>query len=167
MNIYRFYVYAYLRENGTPYYIGKGCNSRAYGKHHKIPVPKNTSRIVFLETKLSELGAFALERRYIRWYGRKDIGTGILRNRTDGGEGSSGIVYTEERRNKVIKANTGRKISEKTLNAFKEANKNRVFSEEHRAKISLANSKKRKPLSEEHRAKISATKKAKTLLLLS
>lgn len=112
MNIY--YVYAYLRINGTPYYIGKGKNDRAYNTHVHHKPPKDKSRIIFLETNLTELGAFALERRYIRWYGRKDLGTGILRNQTNGGDGASGRIVSNTTRTKLSNANIGKIILEST-----------------------------------------------------
>lgn len=86
-----YYVYAYLRPDGTPYYIGKGKNKRAWQLHENIK-RLSYNNITILEQELTEIGAVALERRMIQWYGRKDLGTGILRNRTDGGEGTANSV---------------------------------------------------------------------------
>jgi hypothetical protein len=87
-----YYVYAYLREDGTPYYIGKGIGQRAWRhcRNDVIHPPADQSRIVLLEQNLTNVGSLALERRMIRWYGRIDNNTGILRNKTDGGDGRSG-----------------------------------------------------------------------------
>ena len=97
----RFYTYAYLREDRTPYYIGKGEGRRAY-KKRKVGVnsPKDKSRIIFLKQNLTEEDAFKHEKYMIAVFGRKDLGTGILHNKTDGGDGVSGrVVSMKERKN--------------------------------------------------------------------
>jgi hypothetical protein len=83
-----FYVYAYLREDGTPYYIGKGKDKRAWTKaKNEIGKPTDISRIVILQENLTDTEAKEHEINLIKTYGRIDLGTGILRNKTNGGDG--------------------------------------------------------------------------------
>ena len=111
-----YYTYAYLREDGTPYYIGKGKGDRAYRKDGRpCATPKDKNKIIHLKTNLTEEEAFNHEKYMIFILGRKDLGTGILYNKTDGGEGKSGCYPSEETKRKISETKTGVKSTQKTL----------------------------------------------------
>jgi len=157
-----YYTYAYLRKDGTPYYIGKGKGSRCYsrcGRRGCYP-PSDRSRIIFLKLNLTEEEAFRHEVYMIAVFGRIDKGTGILRNMTDGGEGSSGYVHTFESKEKIGKASRGLKRSEETKRRLSESKKGKPghkgvkVSEETREKIRKA-ARQRPPISSETRKKMS------------
>ena len=102
-----YYTYAYLHEDGKPYYIGKGKKNRAFRKHSVKTPPKN--KILFLKTNLTEEQAFIHEMYMIYVLGRKDLGTGNLENKNAGGNGSSGKIYSQEERDKIRLDVLGRK----------------------------------------------------------
>ena len=157
-----YYTYAYLREDKTPYYIGKGKCNRVYNKHQKgISVPKDKSRIIFLKQNLNEEEAFRHEIYMIDVFGRKDLGTGILRNKTNGGEGVSGWVPSEETKIKMSESGKNKIFSEETKIKMSESGKVKIFSEEHRRKMS--ESGKNKIFSEETKRKMSEANKGKIL----
>jgi len=153
-----YYTYAYLREDKTPYYIGKGKGSRIYRKTKRTKPPKDKSRIIYLKQNLTEEQAFKHEIYMISVFGRKDLGTGILHNRTNGGDGVSGAIVSEKTKKKISESQKGKTHSEETKRKIGEAHKNP--SEETRRKMS--ESRKGHDVSEETRKKISVANKGKT-----
>jgi hypothetical protein len=169
----QFYAYLWLRRDGTPYYAGKGTGRRAFTSkgHGGIHCPKDESRILIFE-RATEAEAFATEIELIANWGRKDIGTGCLRNRTNGGEGVSGghwklsleaiaNISAGLRGNTYTlgfspSAETRAKLSAKTK-ANWESGTRPPISEEHKAKNRIANLGKK--ASAETREKLSAAKK--------
>jgi hypothetical protein len=96
---------------------------------------------VKLREKMTEDEAFELERIFIKAIGRKKDG-GPLVNLTDGGDGSTGLVFRPESRKLLSVAHTG-----KTLSA------------DHKKNISIA--LKDKPKSPEHAANAAAAQRGK------
>lgn len=113
-----YYTYAYLREDGTPYYIGRGKGDRAFDITHRIKVPPK-ERVLFLKRNLTYAEASQHEIYMIAVLGRKDLGTGILRNLTNGGEGRPGPKPKEEVE-KIRQSNTGKTQSEETKRKLSE-----------------------------------------------
>ena len=135
LNPNRFYTYAYLREDRTPYYIGKGQTRRAYQQKGKpCRVPTDKSKVIFLKQNLTEEEAFKHEIYMIAIFGRKDLKTGILRNKSNGGQGNSGKIVSEETRKKLREINLGKKYSEETrakLREIKGGKKHPLYGKKH------------------------------------
>lgn len=139
-----FYVYAYFEPGcKEPFYIGKGSGQRAYQHTCRCRISKQRThfynklrsllhagtepQIVLLQKDLTELRAFELERRLIKFFKRRSEG-GCLCNHTTGGEGGAGYkrqtpVTKKERRNRST------------------AQKGKKFTEQHRKNISKAHQK--------------------------
>lgn len=152
-----YYIYSYLREDHSPYYIGKGKSKRAYTKgRNEVKPPKDKSRVRILKDNLTEQEAFEVEKLYILMFGRKDNGTGILRNKTDGGDGPSGRVDSEETRRKKSIALTGRKVSQATCEKLRQNALGKTLSPE--ARMKLSQKLKGRKCTEEHKRKVSEAK---------
>jgi hypothetical protein len=151
------YIYAYIRDDSTPYYIGKGTGPRAWVKHRNVAIPDDIDKIIIMEKNLTEVGAFALERRYIRWYGKLCDRTGILENKTDGGEGHADGFRHSDATKQIIREKRAlqkiEKMSEETKKKIGLSNKGMIHTPETREKFSRA--KKGKKLPETHRENIS------------
>jgi hypothetical protein len=124
----QYYTYAWLREDMTPYYIGKGIRDRAYRPHRRgntyMSAPPK-ERVLFLKKNLTEFDAYKHENYIISILGLKSE-SGILINMSYGGEGSS-----------------GRKPSQYCIQRTKETNIGKILNEEHKKSISKQVSQRR------------------------
>jgi len=139
-----YYTYAYLREDRTPYYIGKGSGDRAYQKHIRNNgqnlLPKNRNQILILKNFEIEDEAYKHEQYLIALYGRKCEG-GILVNMVHGGKGGARKYLTKKEKENALLRN---KINAaKKLKRWREENR-----EEFNRKTNERNAKRREILNQ-------------------
>lgn len=157
----KYYTYIYLdpRKKGPfkygdyvfeyePFYVGKGkCNrmeehlcdyllKKSTHKNNKLKKIINEGYepiIIKISDNLFESDAFDSEVKLIKLIGRHDLGDGPLTNKTDGGEGSSGVIISDKTKSKISKTLLSKNIvrSEETKRKISEANTGRVYSDEY------------------------------------
>ena len=172
-----FYTYLWLREDGTPYYVGKGKGNRGFeSRHHRHRCPPR-DRIIIQEWP-SEEEAFSAEIFLILYYGREDLGTGCLRNLTNGGDSPpkrfgtmplstkeairkslTGRHLTSSHKENLRRANAGKTLSGECRRKMGEAHKGHVVTAATRKKIGDAHIGR--AVNEETRSKMSNTRKGR------
>jgi len=197
----KFFVYSYAYPDGTPYYIGKGCGSRHRVHLRDAKANRNTNKfavrvtkkilnsgnepiISIIQNEMSEDEALSLEIELIYKYGRRDNGTGILTNCTDGGDrGASGLSPESKARQvagiiewtsnfrvvddeykKKISEGLKRYYSENPVSLERRAYISKMFSGENahfygknhseESRLKISESLKGKPLSDEHKESV-------------
>lgn len=160
-----FYTYVYYTQEDAsiPTYVGKGHGWRFrkhrtakthFGNHLRKQMRSGIFPIVVKYPQATEQEALDTEVKWIAAMGRQNIGTGPLYNKTDGGEGCSGMKHTQAAKQKLSRAKTG-------VSIWPEGRK---FSPEHSRALSEAKKgkpspKKGKPLTAEHRLALSLARR--------
>lgn len=158
----KFYVYEHWRpDRDECCYVGKGYGSRANilkkrNRHHmaiqaKLGRQGMGVEVRFVAMGIDEAAALKIEIKQIaRW---RDAGVDLV-NITSGGDGVTGLKWSDESRKRLGETQRGRKQSPETIAKRSAAMRGRIVSEETCRRISDA--KKGKPISEEHRAALIA-----------
>lgn len=151
----QFYVYQYVTESGSPYYIGKGSGRRMHKPHTKTVVPPIERRII-VKDGLTNDEAKQLEGQLITQYGRK-IDGGILDNiKINQWACAVGWKHSDEAKKKISESNKGKIRSEQQKQNYRKPK-----TKEHAEKIRQANLGR--PYDPDRAAKISATLKGRKL----
>lgn len=163
-----WFVYCYLRTTSNkPYYIGLGSRPDRMTARHSCKIPRDRSRIRVMRQGLTRQQAVYWECFYIARYGRKDLGTGCLVNRTEGGEGS---VHSAEAIEKIRQAalrpeniarlrtlNLGRKRPQHAIQATAKGSRKRW--DDYRAKHGLLPPEQRQKLTRKQGREINSARK--------
>lgn len=101
----QFYTYTHdklVGDKWVPFYVGKGKGRRAYdkgrNKWHNRVTAKHQTRVSIWDKGLEEHVAFSRERELILFLRTEGV---ELTNLSDGGEGQTGYVHTEETKQKI------------------------------------------------------------------
>lgn len=135
-----YYVYAHCKvSDNQPFYIGKGKGKRAYSKKGRSSFWKKVTNkydwyVSILHSNLSEQDALNKEIELIALYGRRDNGTGVLVNLTDGGESTTNL--SEHSRQKISEKAKGRAVSDDVKKRLSLLNKGKFLKN---PQISLSN----------------------------
>lgn len=157
-----FYVYVHRRRSDTRvFYVGKGRAKRAWEKnrknsHWQSVVKKHGLCVEIVQSGMQEWWAFELERELIAFYGRDN-----LCNFTDGGEGSSGYVQSEQTKIKktIAQKNAFSSLESKAKRSIASSLRLRTDSEKEKLRIAQTGKK----YSDESRQKMSLSKVGKKL----
>jgi len=140
------YVYRHIRlDKNEPFYIGIGSDEHYYrstAKAHRNKIWKGiVSRTEYKVQIISDNITFEeskeKEKEFISLYGRINLGTGILCNLTDGGDGIIGQVFTQEHRQKISESNKGRKLSDEHRRKLRESGRVWGLTEEQKKHLSV------------------------------
>lgn len=145
----------------TPFYVGKGGNDNGK-RSRKISTRSAEFMAVYdqggctveiVDEFILESEAHAHEMELIEKYGRREFG-GMLVNKTDGGEGTSGHIHSAETKARLSAAHRGKIVSPETRAKLSAFNRGRPRDPAAVAKTAAANrGQKRSPAT---RAKMSA-----------
>ena len=107
-----FYTYLWRDASGTPFYIGKGTKRRAWNVTQRSAAflaihAAGGCTVEIMDEFILESQAHEHEMLLIERYGRREFG-GLLVNRTDGGEGTTGIVFSDTHKARISAGNRGK-----------------------------------------------------------
>lgn len=171
----KFYVYVYRDPRPTkglvPIYVGKGDPKRRRADVHWKASKAQNPILARMLAKFRTMGlepiveivawyddedaAFIYEKLLIAKYGRLNLKTGSLCNLTDGGDGPTGMIMSENHKEKLRAINSSRPRSEEMRKKISAKLMGHTVSDETKKKIGQANSGR--VLTDEHKEKLRIT----------